>query len=202
MRAYRLRLVNKTGSNGKGFGLHENNLLRGFYVVAGCCLVVQIFVVVVVVFPVVVAVGVVYVLAYPAVGVTVVVAAGVYVVVVAAGVVAGVYVLVGSPVAGVVVAAGVYVVVAAGVYVLPYSPVLAGYLFSEPGYPPATTGAVVEGLSVVATAFALPIFPNTPNPNNKPKIKANKAKIPNKGHNQLGHPPLFVLILLGLVVTC
>lgn len=42
-----------------------------------------------------------------------------------------------------------------------------------------------------------PILPKTPNPNNNPKIRANKAKIPNNGHNQLGHPSFFFLVLVS-----
>ena len=42
-----------------------------------------------------------------------------------------------------------------------------------------------------------PILPKTPNPNNNPKIRANKAKIPNKGQIQLGHPPFFYFVLVS-----
>lgn len=46
----------------------------------------------------------------------------------------------------------------------------------------------------MGTAGAPPL-PKTPNPNNNPIIKANKAKIPNKGHNHAGQPPFFDLAL-------
>lgn len=42
-----------------------------------------------------------------------------------------------------------------------------------------------------------PIRPKTPNPNNKPNINANKANIPNNGHNQLGQPPFFVFFFVS-----
>lgn len=63
---------------------------------------------------------------------------------------------------------------------------------------------VVVGVVILAPAtveispyfctLAPPILPNTPKPNNKPKINANKAKIPNIGHNHAGQPP-FLLFL-------
>ncbi len=52
---------------------------------------------------------------------------------------------------------------------------------------------------VIVGVDAPPILPKIPNPNNNPKIKASKAKIPSNGHNQLGHPSFLVLVLVSLI---
>jgi hypothetical protein len=61
--------------------------------------------------------------------------------------------------------------------------------------------AAVDPLPEMVGVPPPPIFPKTPNPNNNPKIKAKRAKIPNKGHNHLGHPPSFFLVLVSLAVS-
>lgn len=50
----------------------------------------------------------------------------------------------------------------------------------------------------VGPAFAPP---KTPNPYNNPKIKAKRAKTPNNGHNQAGHPPFLAFLSTTEVVT-
>jgi len=65
---------------------------------------------------------------------------------------------------------------------------------------PTTVGVVYPYFWILAPP-APPILPNTPNPNNNPKINANNAKIPNIGHNHAGHPPFFYFLLSRIGVA-
>ena len=62
---------------------------------------------------------------------------------------------------------------------------------------PTTVGLVYPYFWILAP----PILPNTPNPNNNPKINPNNAKIPNIGHNHPGHPPFFYFLLSRIGVA-
>lgn len=66
---------------------------------------------------------------------------------------------------------------------------------------PTAVGVVYPYFWILASAPAAPILPNTPKPNNNPKINANNAKIPNIGHNQAGHPPFFYFLPLVVVLS-
>lgn len=104
------------------------------------------------------------------------------------------------PVVGVVTVVVVVPVVSTGV--------TTGVVVVVVAFVPTAVGVVYPYFWMLLPAPALPILPNTPKPNNNPKINANNAKIPNIGHNHAGHPPFFyflplvvVLYLIGVAST-